>query len=176
MRYFFVKGDYNDADYASNIIQLTDEEFVKFKPLIDAIGSFQPYITEWQWEYSNWHGEKTPEETYSQFPEELVKEFERKVVNRLYAPDECYIHTIVEFRELKFTDEPLITGGFQEIKAHRTLETIKKMEDHSKRVKELLTYKRPKDGKNICSIPFKEMTPDENKIYQEYKNLWKDYV
>ena len=27
MRYFFVKGDYNDADYASNIIQLTDEEF-----------------------------------------------------------------------------------------------------------------------------------------------------
>ena len=50
------------------------------------------------------------------------------------------------------------------------------MEDHSKRVKELLAYKRPKDGKNICSIPFKEMTPDENKIYQEYKNLWKDYV
>ena len=117
MRYFFVKGDYNDADYASNVIQLTDEEFDKFKPLIDAIGNFQPYITEWQWEYSNWHGEKTPEETYSQFPKELVKEFERKVVNRLYAPDDCYIHTIVEFRELKFTDEPLIMGEFQEIDA-----------------------------------------------------------
>jgi hypothetical protein len=82
----------------------------------------------------------------------------------------------VEFRELKFTDEPLITGGFQEIEAHRTPETIKKMEDYNKRVKELLAYKRPKDGKNICSIPFKEMTPKEDKIYQEYKNLWKDYV
>ena len=160
MRYFFVKGDYNDGDYASNIIQLSDEEFNKFKPLIDAIGNFQPYITEWQWEYCNWHGEKTPEETYSQFPKELVKEFGRKVINRLYAPDDCYIHTIVEFRELKFTDEPLITGGFQEIDAHRTPETIKKMEDYNKRVQELLAYKRPKDGKNICSIPFKEMTPE----------------
>ena len=176
MRYFFVKGDYNDADYASNIIQLTDEEFNKFKPLIDAIGNFQPYITECQWEYSNWHGEKTPDETYSQFSKELVKEFERKVVNRLHTPDECYIHTIVEFRELKFTDKSLISGEFQEIDAHRTPETIKKMEDYNKRVQELLAYKRPKDGKNICSIPFKEMTPEENKIYQEYENLWKDYV
>jgi hypothetical protein len=50
------------------------------------------------------------------------------------------------------------------------------MEDHSKRVQELLAYKRSKDGKNICSIPFNEMTPEEDKIYQEYKNLWKDYV
>ena len=96
MRYFFVKGDYNDADYASNIIQLTDEEFDKFKPLIDAIGSFQPYITEWQWEYSNWHGEKTPEETYSQFPEELVKEFERKVLEFIDESSQKILESLKE--------------------------------------------------------------------------------
>ena len=72
--------------------------------------------------------------------------------------------------------EPPKEQHILEIEAHRTPETIKKMEDYNKRVQELLAYKRPKDGKNICSIPFKEMTPEENKIYQEYENLWKDYI
>ena len=176
MKCFFVKGDYSDADYVSEVIWLSDEEFDRFKPLIDAIGSFQPYITEWQWEYSNWHGEKTPEEIYSQFPKELVREFERKVVNRLSRPEDCYIHTIVEFREMVFTDDALIKGSYQEVMEHRNPETVRKMDDYNRRVQELLVYKRPKDGKNVLSIPFNEMTPEEDKILQEYENLWKEYI
>ena len=176
MKYFYVEGDYNDADYIGRLIELSDEQFESFKPLIKAINEFQPYITEYGWEHHNWNGENCCEEVYSQFSKELLDEFDSEVICRLHVMDDCYIHTITKFIEVSIVGEPLIVGGYHEIMNKRTPETIRKMEEYQRRSNEICSYRRPSDGKSLCSIPFNEMTEEENKLMEEYDNLWKEYV
>ena len=40
---------------------------------------------------------------------------------------------------------------------------------------EITSYKRPKDGKGLTSIPFNEMNDYENELIERLHNLWKKY-
>ena len=44
MKHFFVEVDTNDADYVGKIVEVEDESAEKFKPLIEKIKNFKPYI------------------------------------------------------------------------------------------------------------------------------------
>ena len=37
-------------------------------------------------------------------------------------------------------------------------------------------YKRKSDGKSLRSIPYAEMTDEENRLIKEIDNLWKKYI
>ena len=182
MKYFYIKGDYNDADYSSAIVQLTEEEFERFKPIIEAINNFQPYMTRIDWEYCNWNGyrpdlgDKSYKEIYSQFPEELLEEFAEKVVWDIPCPEYVdQVHSIVEFREIALVGDNLINGGYHAIRQHRTPETIRKMEEYQRRYNKISSYKRKSDGKSLNCIPFNEMTKEESELCEIMNNLWKEY-
>ena len=75
-------GDFNDADYGKNIISIDQETFDKFKPFIDAINNFTPYVQRHQIggiDYDNWEpyrpdlGEIEIEEKYPQFSKEYIE-------------------------------------------------------------------------------------------------------
>lgn len=44
MKHFYVEVDTNDADYLGKIVEVEDEIAKKFKPLIEKIKQFKPYI------------------------------------------------------------------------------------------------------------------------------------
>lgn len=85
--------DMNDADYNTQVSNITGEELEKIKPLIEAIKGFKSYQTETEDEMGNFTwthhhnypvgeysprtdlGEKHPEEIYSQFNEEIHELF-----------------------------------------------------------------------------------------------------
>ena len=44
MKHFYVEVDTNDADYVGKLIEVEDASAEKFKPLIEKIKQFKPYI------------------------------------------------------------------------------------------------------------------------------------
>lgn len=86
-----VKADTNDADYITEMTEITQEELDLIRPLVEAIRRFKPYTVELDGrsrrfhhnypnsEYSAWDlGEKSPRELYD-FPEEVHQTFEELV-------------------------------------------------------------------------------------------------
>ncbi len=99
-----IKADTNDADYVTEISQISDADLNKIKPLIEAIKAFKPYTTKvdgMTWTHSNNypHGEYCPREDLGELPPRKVyKGFNDKVFDifESYLPfGEHGIHTII---------------------------------------------------------------------------------
>ena len=183
MMKLFIVADYNDGDYSKDLIEITEEDFNKFKPLIDAINNFVPYICRYQFPdvaYHNWEscrtdlGELNLYDTYPQFSKEYIEEFQDKFMSGLHNPESDYggcFHTIVELRNV-ITDEVYIDGDYFKIKT-RTPEKVKAfLEEYS----QLSSYCRKSDNKRLGSIPYNEMTKEETELINQIHNLWKKYV
>ena len=174
--------DYSDGDYLKDLIEISEEEFNKFKPLIDAIDQFSPYICHHEYggiAYHNWEsaredlGQKSLYETYSQFPETLIDEFQERFLS-IHNPGEDYggtFHTIVELRDV-ITDKVYIDWDYEKMEGRKS-DKIKAFE---KEEQEIRSYRRGKDGKPLCSIPFNEMTDEESELVERLDNLWKKYI
>lgn len=177
-RLFLVVCDYNDADYSSGIVEIEEEDFQKFLPLLKAINDFQPYISKHGAQYNNWEGnrpdlgEKTAEEVYSQFPPGLIEEFREKFLC-IPNPVAEYVrdfHTIVNIQE--------ITLGKQYVDGeYKTLEgrNREKIEAYWNEHNEIYSYRRPSDGKPLNCIPFSEMTEEENELIRRADSLYLKY-
>lgn len=111
MRYkITIVVDTNDADYNTKVSLISEKDLEKIKPLIKAIKAFKPYSSyskgsskmKWDHEHNYPHGEysprtdlgeKTPEEIYPQFSEEIHEIF------RDHCPfGEHGFHTIVSVK------------------------------------------------------------------------------
>jgi len=99
-----VTVDTNDADYATKVTSITQEDIDKLIPLFKAIKNFKPYtvkINDINWDHSHNYpygdslredlGEKSPAELYD-FDAEIFEIFEEE-----YIPccDEYGFHTII---------------------------------------------------------------------------------
>lgn len=183
MMKLFIVADYNDADYSKDLIEISEEEFDKFKPLINAINNFEPYVCHHEYggiAYHNWEspredlGELSLYETYPQFSKELIDEFNEKFLGGLNNPESDYggtFHTIVQLRNV-LTDEVYINGDHWVIRS-RTPEKAKAYQEEERQI---YSYCRKSDGKSLSSIPFDEMTEEENELIDRAHNLWKKYV
>lgn len=122
-----VRGDYNDADFATKITPITQEELDKFLPLIKALKKFKPYKAftksdhpidkpmEWDHDH-NWPrgeygcrqdlGEKTVTELYG----DLAEEFDEEYVPNGGEQSGYSLHTIVEIFVVKL-DQKLFTNS-----------------------------------------------------------------
>lgn len=178
-----IVADYNDADYSKDVIDIDEETFNKFKPLIDAIENFEPYICR-HWiggvETANWEspredlGEINIYEKYSQFSKEFIDEFSDIFMSGLNNPESDYggcFHTIVKLENI-ITGEKYIDYDYWK-SYNRRSEKIKQYEDEEKQIS---SYRRKKDGKALNSIPYNEMTKEENELIERLHNLWKKYV
>lgn len=178
VRHFYVVCDYNDGDLSSGIVSITEEDYNKFKPIIEAIVNYEPYVCRGGIDYTNWMstrpdlGEKSIYEKYPQFSEELLDEFNEKMLD-IPNPESEYVdgfHTIEKIQEVTF-GETLLDDSVLNISKRDT----PKCKAFLKEQNRLYSYKRKSDGKSILSIPFAEMTPEEKAIIDRLDNLWKDY-
>lgn len=181
MRHFYVVCDYNDGDLSSGIVSITEEEYNKFKPIIEAIVNYEPYVCRYKYaniDYSNWMssrpdlGEKTVYEKYPQFSPELLDEFNEKMLD-IPNPESEYVngfHTVEKIQEVFFGDT-LLDDSVLSISKRDTPKCKAFLKERNR----LYNYKRKSDGKNIMSIPFSEMTEEELKIINKLDNLWKEY-
>lgn len=182
MKKLYITADFNDADYGYRLIVIDEETFNKFLPLIKAINNFEPYIIRSSFggiDYNNWEshredlGEMSIEEKYPQFDKKYIKEFQSIFVNPIPVPyegsEDMGPHTIVELVDV-MTDELLISTK-DKYTRHND-----KVEAYLKEKTEIYSYKRKSDGKPLHSIPFVEMTEEENALIERKNNLWKKYV
>lgn len=181
IRYFYVVADYNDADYSKGIISVTEENYKRFKPLIEAIAKFEPYVCRHRMgsiDYSNWIssrpdlGQKSVYEKYPQFSEELIDDFNETFLC-LPNPEDDYnegFHTIVKIQEVFLGD--IVLDEDHSTISKREPEKVKAFIEERRK---LYSYTRKSDGKCINSIPFNEMTPEEADIIDQLNNLWKKY-
>lgn len=181
MKYFYVVCDYNDGDLSSGIASISESDYQRFKPIIEAIANYEPYVCRHDMggiDYTNWMstrpdlGEKSIYEKYPQFSEELLDEFNEKMLD-IPNPESEYVdgfHTIEKIQEVTF-GETLLDDSVYAISKRDTPKCKAYLEEQRK----LYSYTRKSDGKNILSIPFKEMTPEENAIIDRLHNLWKRY-
>ncbi|RJQ25033.1 hypothetical protein C4577_06520 [Candidatus Parcubacteria bacterium] len=99
-----IVADTNDADYVTEISNISDKDLTKIKPLIAAIKAFKPYKTKsdsgLNWTHDNNYpcgehcpredlGEKYPQEIYKGLDEEVFEIFEDLIPRGEYG-----IHTI----------------------------------------------------------------------------------
>lgn len=175
MRTFLVTADYNDADYVSGVVTITDEEFEKFLPVIEAIANFKPYMDAFGVNDSNWDalrydmGGKHPYEIYSQFPRELIEEFGDTFISPCELED-MPVHSIINIQEM-VSGKRYVDGRFEAQK--EDWDNLNK-EIYDK-LPEYHNYRRASDGKHVGSIPFSEMTEEEMRILEHELNLWLDY-
>lgn len=180
MRKIYITGDFNDADYGNVLIEVDDPVFEKFKPLIDAINRFEPYVRRSSFggiHYGNWEsyredlGEISVYEKYPQFSEEYIDEFREIFVNPI--PVHCCgmegsePHTIVSLVDVITGEEFINTGDLRN--RHND-----KVKGYFKELQEIYSYRR--DGKDICSIPYSKMTEEENALIERKNKLWMKYV
>lgn len=179
MRHFYIVCDYNDGDLSSGIVSITEEEYNRFKPIIEAIANYEPYVCRGGIDYSNWMsprpdlGDKSIYEKYPQFSEELLDEFNEKMLD-IPNPESEYVdgfHTIEKIQEVTF-GETLLDDSVYAISKREQSPKVKAYLEERRR---LFSYQRKSDGKNILSIPFAEMTPEEKAIIDRFDNLWMDY-
>lgn len=177
MKYLYVVCDYNDGDFSKGIVSITEEEYNRFKPIIEAIANFEPYVCRHKFggiDYHNWMshrpdlGEKSIYEKYPQFSPELLDEFNEKMLNIPNPESECVegFHTIERIQEVTLGETLLgdcVRKQPPKVRAY--------LEEGAK----LCSYQRKSDGKGIMSIPFNEMTEEEKAIIDKLDNLWKDY-
>jgi hypothetical protein len=181
LRHFYIVCDYNDGDLSSGIVSITEDEYNKFKPVIEAIANYEPYICRHEMggiDYSNWMsirpdlGEKSIYEKYPQFSEELLDEFNEKMLD-IPNPVSEYVngfHTIEKIQEVTF-GKTLLNDSCWSISKREPSKIQEYLDERNK----LCSYTRKSDGKNIMSIPFSEMTEEELKIIDKLNNLWKEY-
>ena len=182
MKKLYITADFNDADYSYRLIVIDEETFNKFLPLIKAINNFEPYIRRSSFggvDYNNWEshredlGEISIEEKYSQFDKKYIEEFQRIFVNPIPVPwegsEDMGPHTIVELVDV-MTDEVLIDTK-EKYSKHND-----KVESYLKEKAEIYSYIRKSDGKPLHSIPYVEMTDEENELIKRLHNLWKKYI
>ena len=106
--YIVVKADTNDADYIEECKEISRENLDKIKPLLKAISEFKPYsVGRWKHHHNfvtedalrDDLGEKSPEELYSEYLEELE-------IFKEYVPNDEYgIHTIESVKVLEVIKE-----------------------------------------------------------------------
>lgn len=182
MKKLYITSDFNDGDYGHVLIEVSEEVFNKFKPLIDAINNFQPYIRRDSFggiDYHNWKsyrddlGEISIYEKYPQFDKEYIDEFREIFINPIpvhyCGMIDSEPHTIESLVDV-ITDEVYIdTSDLRQ----RHNDKVKAYLDE---VQEIYSYHRKSDGKNIYSIPFSEMTKEEEELLDNIKNLWKKYI
>jgi hypothetical protein len=183
MKKLYITGDFNDADYGHYLVMINEETFEKFLPVIEAINNFEPYVRRSDFggiDRCNWEstredlGELPLEEKYSHIDRKLLEEFKEIFVDPIPVPEEgCDElggpHTIVELVDV-VTDEVLIST---KDKYTRHTEKTKAYEEE---LQEIYSYKRKSDGKPLHSIPYKEMTEEENALIKRKNNLWKKYI
>lgn len=181
MRHFYIVCDYNDGDLSSGIVSISESDYQRFKPIIEAIVNYEPYVCRHKYggiDYTNWIstrpdlGEKSIYEKYPQFSEELLDEFNEKMLD-IPNPESEYVdgfHTIEKIQEVFFGDT-LLDDSVYAISKRDTPKCKAYLEEQRK----LCSYTRKSDGKGIMSIPFAEMTPEEKAIIDKLDNLWKDY-
>ena len=180
MKKLYITADFNDADYGNGLVIIDEETFNKFLPLIKAINAFEPYVRHSDFggvDYNNWEslrtdlGELSVEEKYPDISEELINDFRDMFISEI--PSGIYNgydpHTIVSLVDV-FTDEVYInTEGIY----NKHNEKVKR---YFKEYEEINSYRRPSDGKPLNSIPFSEMSCEENALIDKLNNLWKKYV
>ena len=180
-------ADYNDADYIEHVVEITEEEFNKFKPLIDAIENFQPYIRHHHFggiDHHNWEsprqdlGELTIYEKYNQFSEDYIDEFidvffsgMPNMVEDVFDNSITGYHTIVKLENFK-TDEVYIKSNYKKMRDRYSQKCI----DYEAEKRRIYSYTRPSDGKPLNSIPFTEMTKEEKEMIDSLNTLWTKYV
>ena len=181
MKKIYITGDFNDADYSNVLIEVEDSVFAKFKPLIEAINNFEPYIRRSSFggiDYQNWSsyredlGEISIHEKYPQFSEDYIDEFREIFIYPIpvhcYGREDSEPHTIVSLKDV-ITDEVYINSNESRTRLSD------KVEAYLKEVSEIYSYRR-RDGKYLNSIPFKEMTKEEWALIERKNNLWKKYT
>ena len=176
MRHFLVVADYNDADYVSGVVAITDEEFEKFLPLMEAINDYQPYIYKHGVCYNNWDAnrpdlyEKTAEQKYPQFSPELIDEFREKFLS-MHNPAEDYgcsgFHSIISIQEVTLGNV-YVKGAYSDVR-DRQKEMV---EEYYRRERELYGRGTPRD---LYSMQPKYMTKEEKERCDKAWNLWLDY-
>ncbi len=180
-------ADYNDADYVEHVVEITEEKFNKFKPLIDAIENFQPYVRHNSFggiDHHNWEsprqdlGDLTLYEKYSQFSEDYIDEFidvffsgMPNMVEDVFDNSITGYHTIVKLENLK-TDEVYIESNYKKMRDRYS----QKCMDYEAEKCRIYSYTRPSDGKPLNSIPFNEMTKEEKEMIDSLDTLWMKYV
>lgn len=185
MKKLLIIGDYNDGDYIKDVIRVEDDVFEKFRPMMEAINNFEPYVC--RDKYSgicthNWIspredlGEKNIYETYSQFSKEYIEEFIRIFTDGLYSfEDECPCHTIIEISDV-VTDEKYVdwNQNYESIQKRYSPKVKEFIQKRSEILEQIHQYTRP-DGRCLDDVPFAEMTDSEKNLFEKADNLWKDY-
>lgn len=180
MKKLLIIADFNDGDYIKDVVKVEDDVFEKFLPLIKAINNFEPYVSRsGDVINTNWDsprqdlGEKSVYEIYSQFSKDYIDEFRDIFMSGIIMPYyDGPFHTIVEISDV-VTDEKYVQfpQSYEELHKRYNEKVLGYLKEYS----ELRSYTRPKDGKNICSIPFDEMTSEEKLIIDKMNSLWKKY-
>ena len=184
MKKLYITADFNDGDYGHVLIEVSEEVFNKFKPLIDAINNFQPYImrSDFGIDHHNWNsaredlGEISLYEKYSQFEKDYIDEFSQIFIDPLPVPycgsEDQPPHTIVSLKDVITDEEYIVEANYFDLTKRYSPETVEYLKERDR----LGSYKRASDGKGIFSIPFSEMTKEEEELLDKIKNLWKKYV
>ena len=165
-----IVADYNDADYIEHVIKISEETFNKFKPLIDAIENFEPYIRRDRYggiDCDNWQssrqdlGELSIYEKYSQFSREYINDFLDIFMGGMNDPEGCGFHTIKRLENI-ITDEVYIDYDYR-----RT---------YDKRSDKLREYENKRDELKSKLLSKKITREEEQKILYRLHNLWKEYT
>lgn len=184
MKKLYITADFNDGDYGHVLIKVSEEVFNKFKPLIDAINNFQPYImrSDFGIDHHNWNsaredlGEISLYEKYSQFEKDYIDEFSQIFIDPIPVPycgsEDQPPHTIVSLKDAITDEEYIVEASYSDLTKRYSPETIEYLKERDR----LGSYKRASDEKNIYSIPFSEMTKEEEELLDKIENLWKKYI
>ena len=177
MKKILIVADYNDADYAKDVVKVEDEVFNKFLPLIRAINNFSPYVARHKYGEvcdHNWEsprtdlGEKPLYETYPQFSREYIDEFKDVFMGGLHSDgwSSCF-HTIVRMEDV-ITDEVYIDY-------RQDCNSITKRYDD--KVKGFLKERGEWMDKHsrLLHIPCNKLTAEENELIEEFHNIWRKY-
>jgi len=176
--------DWNDGDTCSELVEVSEETFNRFKPLIDAINNYKPYLTHNSYASvvcNNWR-DRTDEgylllcQKYPGFDngtesDDFFCEFEDTFFP--YPPEyaaEYGFHTIDSMKNID-TGELYIDFDYWKIYERRS-EKIRQYEEERAKI---YAYKNKK-GISLDSIRYNEMNEHEIALINKAHDLWIDYV
>lgn len=116
MRSFYIEVDTNDADYVGHLVTVPNEEFERFKPLIEKIKKFEPYKSEHDgFTYVHHHNFPSYEGFRGRFGEKSVCELydiDEDTLDDFINTFELYggeygFHTIIKIQEVTLGEEIL---------------------------------------------------------------------